>query len=835
MKSVIERKKTFRLIEGKTYRVGRKDSDLCLGGDDCSISRNHAEITLITKDGELVLQVQDKGSRYGTYINNNIQPIDFTKKSSDNTNNRMEPNSVAILKTGDKIRFGLQWHIWFVYKYTYVVTSSKLDPAVTSQLKDLLQDMSIPYHNDWTDASTHLTMSGIVVTPKVVSALASVKHIVTPAFWSSLSKVLTSGSGWYPKEEDYVPPVVEQAAKYESVSFLPNPKRRCLFQGLKFVAMSQQQMKYLEQCVTLAGGTIMNMMSKQSFAKKDLLDDKTIVLTKSSLHVESQQTQVNNVVEKLKQLFAKTNKRLVDESELGYAIMFASRESACNPYVPFNPPQSNSQANDTRNSTSTQQDSHVFSVSMITTQKTPKLSRKRGRSPLSSERESKKLVTDSATLTQKIPRDNPASEDFAQSEVIAHSGEIMTFHDTDVIQPTNKVESEVYELEDNSPDEVDADNSRHKQAPRRRYMENDSSEDELENLFSKCQRMIKTKTTPSRIEPTNILSDKVNNMDKDTLVEKTNLVRTVHDPDISDRSSTAKTKSKSKAVDETDDSIFNRPTSSVHSIQSRLVNAKTNARNNRTLDSLSYTCLPSTSKQSGLELQKSFNTSTRSVLNSTGKSEFGVDSDEEEYNIFENTTTSLRKGTSVTTSNASLWNKTQDNVIKDVCLDESEEDNIFGAPTIAKKCFVDASRFQTELAGQQNGESMESRTTLGSPGKGTQKANGYASEIKGGRKRLMEEDSPVENFRADQEAESLQDRGLLRDEEDYKVSDSNCCVISVPFRLKNIPASPRLENRKIFKKQALPGRLNRTHREPITFSPVFANVLNDIKLENCTP
>jgi FHA domain. len=72
-----------------------------------------SDILLITfQDGELVLQVQDKGSRYGTYINNNIQPIDFTKKSSDNTNNRMEPNSVAILKTGDKIRFGLQWHIW---------------------------------------------------------------------------------------------------------------------------------------------------------------------------------------------------------------------------------------------------------------------------------------------------------------------------------------------------------------------------------------------------------------------------------------------------------------------------------------------------------------------------------------------------------------------------------------------------------------------------------------------------------------------------------------------------------------------------------------------------
>lgn len=53
----------------------------------------------------------------------------------------------------------------------------------------------------------------------------------------------------------------------------------------------------------VSGGTIMNMMSKQSFAKKDLLDDKTIVLTKSSLHVESQQTQVNNVVEKLKRKY----------------------------------------------------------------------------------------------------------------------------------------------------------------------------------------------------------------------------------------------------------------------------------------------------------------------------------------------------------------------------------------------------------------------------------------------------------------------------------------------------------------------------------------------------
>lgn len=41
-------------------------------------------------------------------------------------------------------------------------------------------------------------------------------------------------------------------------------------------------------------------MNREKFTKGDLLNEKTIVLSKSTLHVDSQQTQVNSVVERLK-------------------------------------------------------------------------------------------------------------------------------------------------------------------------------------------------------------------------------------------------------------------------------------------------------------------------------------------------------------------------------------------------------------------------------------------------------------------------------------------------------------------------------------------------------
>ncbi|KAL1456101.1 hypothetical protein WDU94_000854 [Cyamophila willieti] len=834
--------KCVKIKQDKIYRVGRKESDLQTGGNDCSISRHHAEICLVIKDGEEFIQVQDKGSRYGTYVNNNIQPVDFTMKSSDNTNCKMDPSTVVLLKHGDKIRFGLQWHIWFIYKYTYVVSSSKLDPTLTTHLKQTLEEMNIPFQSEWTSSCTHLTMSGIVVTPKVVSTLASNKHIVTPNFWTDLSQVLTTGSGWYPKEENYLPPVIEQAAKYETVSFLPNPQRQSLFAGLKFVALSQQQMKYLEQCVTLAGGTIVNM-NREKFTKSELLDEHTIVLIKSSLHVESQQTQVNTVVDRLKALFAKTNKRLIDESELGYAIMFASRESACNPYVPFTPPQSNSQSQKSQNST-VQQDSHVFSVSMITTQKTPRTARKRDRSPSKSpERRSKRIASTSTSLASlsEVPEsetneDVPVSgrREVVETLELAHSEEMMTFRDTE------RMQSEVYELEDvenqvdnnGNEDEVDGDATGAHQSrvcekqikkpdkpmsKKSLLIDNDSSEDELENLFAKCQNVINKKSVLSRKEASN------DSGREDNLSSKAKEKRSVLGSDMDDSNTEMNDGSNDRSKLNTDDSIFNKPTQSlsnktknnaINSLPSRdrgKHNSKQSANTNQTNTSLSSTSRMNITKPSAL--------SNRSLA---------CDSDDEDDNVFGTTATSLRGNTTLTnTTRASntLWNRTQKDTgqtLPTMRIGDDDEDNVFGAPTIVKKKLTDTTRFQDT----HPVESMNSRTTMG-----TERSTG------GGRKRLME-DEVVECFRMTEdnaEVLSLQDRGLLREDDDgkYESLDENCCVISVPFRLKKVPVSPQLQNRKVFKKQSLPNRVNRSRMSPISFFPVFGNVLDEIKLESC--
>lgn len=318
---------------------------------------------------------------------------------------------------------------------------------------------------------------------------------------------------------------------------------------------------------------------------------------------------------------------------------------------------------------------------MITTQKTPKLTgKKRERSPSSSsERESKRIH--STALAPNTQTDSEVSHSSEKREVketleLDHSGEMMTFRDTNVIEEQSEMEvqSEVYELEDvHDKQEVsrdlgnsnttnkatrrlnDTETSTQRKSRAKRF-ENDSSEDELENLFSKCQSVIKniTVTKTTNKENNDIEKQNAANNDKGrTSVRDSNRINaTDSNTEMSDRSG------KSKGFDETDDSVFNKPTSSV---KSWLTKAKGNVKD--TSDTVAK------ERENGAMLGRK-NTPSKARSNTKSNNitnrSLHADSDEEEE-VFGTCARGANStfGTSrlnSTRGNNSLWNRTQTGV-----------------------------------------------------------------------------------------------------------------------------------------------------------------------------
>lgn len=75
----------------KIYSEQGKNSDLCLSGDDISVSCNHAVIYRLSSG----MRVEDAGSRNDVYVNNGIEK-----------NQPIKQNVHVQLIAGDIVRFG---------------------------------------------------------------------------------------------------------------------------------------------------------------------------------------------------------------------------------------------------------------------------------------------------------------------------------------------------------------------------------------------------------------------------------------------------------------------------------------------------------------------------------------------------------------------------------------------------------------------------------------------------------------------------------------------------------------------------------------------------------
>ncbi|XP_012721250.2 nibrin [Fundulus heteroclitus] len=298
---------TYYLLPGREYTVGRKNCDLPLPGDQ-SISRSHAQLTVTDQ----TLTLKDT-SKYGTFVNSQQLTVPVE------------------LSSGDNVTFGV-FHSKFtvVFLEKPVVCSSCLDVAGKTSLSKALSALGGKLVNAWTQDCTHLAMPTVKVTIKTISALLCCRPIVKPEYFTELSSAVQQKSV-PPKAERYIPEIDEPSLNKEDVNLATTPARKQLFTGKTFVFLTNKQLKRLSAAVSFGGGR--SQLLEEGSLPRGLLESPhscvvEVTAGSSQSLLPASATEWANSV---KNIIHRKGLRLITESEIGLAAIYASCDKYCNP------------------------------------------------------------------------------------------------------------------------------------------------------------------------------------------------------------------------------------------------------------------------------------------------------------------------------------------------------------------------------------------------------------------------------------------------------------------------------------------------------------------------
>uniref|UniRef100_A0A3P8RVL2 Nibrin n=1 Tax=Amphiprion percula TaxID=161767 RepID=A0A3P8RVL2_AMPPE len=297
---------THYLLSGKEYVVGRKNCDILLPSDQ-SISRAHAQLT--ASDETLILK---DTSKYGTFVNSE------------------RLTAPVSLKSGDEVTFGVFHSKFSVGRQKPVVCSSCLNNEGKATLSQALQALGGNLVNTWTEDCTHLVMPSVKVTIKTISALLCCRPIVKPEFFSELNKAVQQKLA-PPKAERFTPEIDEPSLNKEEVNLGVMPARQQLFTGKTFVFLSAKQLKRLSAAVKFGGGS--SQLLEESSLLRNLLESPQtcvidVITGNSQTLLPPSTTEWANSVRSIVQ---RKGLRVITESEIGLAAIYASCDKYCNP------------------------------------------------------------------------------------------------------------------------------------------------------------------------------------------------------------------------------------------------------------------------------------------------------------------------------------------------------------------------------------------------------------------------------------------------------------------------------------------------------------------------
>lgn len=305
----------YKVTPNKQHVVSRKGGDLVL--NDQSVSRKHAQLYIKCENGKECIVLIDFGSKYGTFV---IVGSETT---------RVPPNDPYVIHDGNKVRFGVQDEIWSVKNIPLLVTTSMLSNDEKNEVKDIIYSLGGKVVESWQTDCTHLTMSGLTLTVKVVCALAQACPVVTLEYWRAITEKLNKMQGPYPDIKDFVPPLKETALiNKNDISFLPNPDRKKLFTGMTFIAATSKQLKRIKSMVTTAGGRAVEIGTSDV----NMNDEGTVLMQHSANDdLASQPSQLSQTYLKAERSIKARNLRCIPESDIGLSVVFCSVSHYCNP------------------------------------------------------------------------------------------------------------------------------------------------------------------------------------------------------------------------------------------------------------------------------------------------------------------------------------------------------------------------------------------------------------------------------------------------------------------------------------------------------------------------
>ncbi|OXU30807.1 hypothetical protein TSAR_010503 [Trichomalopsis sarcophagae] len=311
------------LKPGKTYNVGRKQADIVLENDS-SISRAHATLTTTLKEQTRTSEVsstcvvKDANSKYGTFIiRNNVQ------MKVPATGLEVEPN--------DRVKFGLQQHIFIAEYIRFVSVISRLNADHKKKLKDIMDNIGGIVIDCYDDNCTHLTATTASSTSKIISALIAGIPIVDINYWTSVLNAINADEN-LPNPDSFTLPLQDKGINTQRVSLKPNPMRKTLFQGKTFVFFSEKTYKEYKKMIKDAGGKIELFKINTKSIQEDLFTDDTIIM---QITTESASDELAAFDAMLYDKMQKKKLRMIAETEIPLAIVYVSLSQYCNPKFNF--------------------------------------------------------------------------------------------------------------------------------------------------------------------------------------------------------------------------------------------------------------------------------------------------------------------------------------------------------------------------------------------------------------------------------------------------------------------------------------------------------------------
>ncbi|XP_056300371.1 nibrin isoform X2 [Pseudoliparis swirei] len=299
---------THYLLSSKEYVVGRKNCDIVLPNDQ-SISRAHAHLTA----ADQTLTLKDT-SKYGSFVNSQ----------------QLTQNTPVNLKSGDNVTFGVFNSKFSVDHQKPVVCSSCLDNEGKASLSQALSALGGKLINTWTHECTHLAMPSMKVTIKTISALLCCCPIVKPEFFMEFSKAAQQKLP-PPKAERFVPEIDEPSLSKEDVNLGAIPVRKQLFSGKTFIFLNAKQLKRLSRAVDFGGGK--SQLLEDGALPRGLLESPQSCVV--NVMTDSSQTllppSTTEWANSVKNIVQRKGLRVITESEIGLAAIYASCVKYCNP------------------------------------------------------------------------------------------------------------------------------------------------------------------------------------------------------------------------------------------------------------------------------------------------------------------------------------------------------------------------------------------------------------------------------------------------------------------------------------------------------------------------